>query len=136
MFVPPHPLQLFVILLIFVFIDVMGIMFLLDNIKDLHQYPWLEAILDATFLTMLCVPFFWYAFLKPLEKALQLESVKSHKIVELAAGGIIRLNTQGRRQSINRAAQKIFGDGEEDVLRRSVSMLMPSPPRENHDVYL
>ncbi len=136
MFVTRHPLQLFVILLIFVFIGEMGIMFLLDNIKDLHQYPWLEAILDATFLTMLCVPFFWYAFLKPLEKALQLESVKSHKIVELAAEGIISIDTQGRIQSINRAAQKIFGYDEEDVLGRNISMLMPSPHRENHDVYL
>lgn len=131
-----NPLQLFLILLIVVFIGEMGVMFLLDNVKDIYQSPWLEAIVDASLLTSLCVPFFWYSFLKPLERALQLESVKSHKIVEMAAEGIISIDTKGSIQSFNRAAQRIFGYSEEEIIGRNVSLLMPSPHREKHDEYL
>lgn len=131
-----HPLQLFLVLLIVVFIGEMGVMFLLDNVKDIHQSPWLEAIVDAALLTSLCVPFFWYFFLKPLERALQLESVKSHKIVEMAAEGIVSIDTKGSIQSFNRAAQRIFGYGEEEIIGRNVSLLMPPPHRDRHDEYI
>lgn len=136
MFANRHPLQLFVVLLVFVFIGEMVVMFVLDNFEGIHQFPWLEALTDATLLTSLCVPFFWYFFLMPLQRALQLESVKSHMIVEMAAEGIVSIDTKGNIQSFNRAAQRIFGYSEEEVLGNNVSMLMPPPHRDNHDEYL
>jgi len=136
MLVNRHPLQLFVILLIFVFSGEMGIMFFLDNFENISQSPWLEAISDATLLTSLCVPFFWYLFLKPLERSLHLESVKSHKILEMAAEGIVTINTKGIILSFNRAAQKIFGYSEGEILGKNVSLLVPAPHREQHDGYL
>jgi len=131
-----HPLEVFLILLIVVFIGEMGIMFLLDKIQYKTELNWLEAIVDAILLTSLCVPLFWYFFVQPMTHALQLESVKSHKIVEMAAEGIISIDIQGHILSFNRAAQRIFGFGEDEVLGKNVSMLMPSPHRENHDGYL
>ena len=131
-----HPLEVFLILLSVVFIGEMGIMFLLDKIQYKTELNWLEAIVDAILLTSLCVPLFWYFFVQPMTHALQLESVKSHKIVEMAAEGIISIDIQGHILSFNRAAQRIFGFGEDEVLGKNVSMLMPSPHRENHDGYL
>lgn len=136
MFVNRHPLQLFLILLLFVFIAEVAVMYLLANVIDIHRTPWLEAFIDATLLTSICVPFFWNFFLKPLELALQLESVKSHMIVEMAVDGIISIDTRGRIQSFNRAAQKIFGYDEKEILGKNVSVLMPAPDRENHDGYI
>jgi diguanylate cyclase (GGDEF)-like protein/PAS domain S-box-containing protein len=136
MFVNRHPLQLFLILLIYVFISEMGVMFVLDNVKGIHQSPWLEAIVDGTLLTLLCVPFFWYAYMKPLQNLLQLEGIKSHKIVEMAAEGIISIDTKGMIRSFNRAAQRMFGYSEEETIGKNVALLMPSPHRENHDGYL
>lgn len=136
MFVNRPPLQLFLILLIFVFFGETGIMFLLDNFENIHQSPWLEAIVDSALLTSLCVPFFWYVFLKPLERALQLESIKSHKIVEMAADGIVSIDTQGIIQSFNRAAQRMFGYSEEEIIGKNVAVLMPLPHRDKHDGYL
>ncbi|MCR4302726.1 MAG: diguanylate cyclase [Gallionella sp.] len=136
MLVTRHPLQLFLILLIFIFFGEIGVMLLLDGIESLHRSILLEAITDAAVLTTLCAPFFWLFLLKPLQRALQLESVKSHKIVEMAADGIISIDTRGTIQSFNRAAQRMFGYSEAEVVGRNVSLLMPPPHRDSHDDYL
>jgi len=124
------------ILLAFVFAGEVGIMFGLDNFENIDQSPWLEAFSDAAMLTLLCVPFFWYLCLKPLQRALQLESFKSDKILEMAAEGIVSIDTQGRILSFNRAAQRIFGYSEEEIIDRNVSLLMPPPHRDSHDGYI
>jgi diguanylate cyclase (GGDEF)-like protein/PAS domain S-box-containing protein len=131
-----HPLKIFLILLTFIFVVEFGIMFLLAILGDKPKVDWMDALVDATLLTGLCVPFFWYFVTKPLKNALELESFKSHKILELAGEGIVSIDTRGKLLSFNRAAQKIFGYSEEETLGKNVSMLMMSPHRENHDRYL
>lgn len=131
-----RPQQIFLISLVFIFLSEMGVMYLLDVLQDFSAMNWSEAYVDAILLTSICVPFFWLTFMKPLERALHLESFKSHKIVEMAAEGIVSIDTQGSVLSFNRAAQSIFGYGEAEVLGKNVSLLMPSPHRENHDAYL
>ncbi|MCG6932488.1 MAG: diguanylate cyclase [Gallionella sp.] len=131
-----HPLKIFLILLAFIFLVELSIMYMLAIVEDKPTVDWKEAILDATLLTGLCIPFFWYFVTRPLKHALELESLKSHKILEMAAEGIVSIDTEGKLLSLNQAAQKIFGFGEEEVIGKNVSMLMPPPHRENHDNYL
>ncbi len=57
-------------------------------------------------------------------------------ILQTAVEGIITIDEQGIVDSINPAAEKIFGYRAEEVIGRNVSMLMPSPYREGHDDYL
>ncbi len=111
-------------------------MFVLDNFENIDQSPWLEAVSDAAMLTSLCVPFFWYLFLKPLQHALHLGSVKSDKILEMAAEGIVSIDTKGRILSFNRAAQRIFGYDQAEVVGKNVSLLMQPPHRDLHDEYI
>ncbi len=136
MFAKRYPLLLFMTLLMFIFFGEMGIMFVLDYIQDEHDFDSTVAFVDAAFLTSLSAPFFWFAFLRPLQRALDLESAKSNKIVEMAAEGIVSIDTQGKILSFNRAAQKIFGYSEAEIIGQNVRLLMPSPHRENHDGYL
>ena len=131
-----HPLRIFLLLLIFVFVAEFGIMYLLSIIQTKPEINWTESLLDAILLTSLCVPFFWYFFVKPLQQTLELESFKSHKIVEMAAEGIVSIDTRGLILSFNRAAQRIFGYSEQEILGRNVSVLMPQPHRDRHDGYL
>jgi diguanylate cyclase (GGDEF)-like protein/PAS domain S-box-containing protein len=131
-----HPLKIFLILLTFIFLVEFGIMYLLAVVEAKPVVDWREAFLDATMLTVLCVPFFWYFVTKPLKNALELESLKSHKILEMAAEGIVSIDTEGKLLSFNRAAQKIFGYSDDEVIGKNVSMLMPPPHRESHDRYL
>jgi two-component system sensor kinase FixL len=49
---------------------------------------------------------------------------------------LIVIDEQARIQSFSSAAERLFGYSATEVLHRNVSLLMPSPYREQHDDYL
>jgi two-component system, LuxR family, sensor kinase FixL len=57
-------------------------------------------------------------------------------ILDTAADGIIVIDAQGRLESFNRGAERLFGYPAAEVVGRNVSVLMPSPDHERHDGYL
>lgn len=57
-------------------------------------------------------------------------------ILDTVPDALVIIDTNGTIQSFGAAAQTMFGYGQDDVLGRNVSMLMPAPHREAHDEYL
>ncbi|MCH8040403.1 MAG: response regulator [Nitrospinae bacterium] len=57
-------------------------------------------------------------------------------IVESAVGGIVTIDEQGRIESFNQAAERLFGYMAEEVIGHNVRMLMPTPFSEQHDAHL
>lgn len=62
--------------------------------------------------------------------------MKMDAVVEHAVEGIITINERGIIQTVNNAAIRLFGYAREEMVGNNVSMLMPSPDREQHDGYL
>ncbi len=65
-------------------------------------------------------------------------SSESHlrSILSTVPDAMVVIDAAGIIISFSAAAQALFGYGEDDVVGRNVSMLMPSPDRERHDGYI
>ena len=57
-------------------------------------------------------------------------------ILDTAVDGIIVIDARGVVESFNKGSERLFGYPAAEVIGRNVSVLMPSPDREQHDDYL
>jgi two-component system sensor kinase FixL len=57
-------------------------------------------------------------------------------ILDTVPDALVVIDEHGSITSFSKAAERLFGYGEADVLGCNVSMLMPTPHREAHDGYL
>jgi PAS domain S-box-containing protein len=70
------------------------------------------------------------------ERDLFRTSSRLQAIIENSAEGIITIGADGALRSFNKAAEKIFGYSQEEVLGRDVTVLMPEEDRAGHPGYL
>jgi len=70
------------------------------------------------------------------QAALRDSETRLRSILDTAAEGIITIDEHGLVQSINQAAENIFGYSPNEVIGRNVRMFIPSPDREAHDGYI
>jgi PAS domain S-box-containing protein len=70
------------------------------------------------------------------EETLRDREARLRAIIDTAVDAIITIDERGLIQSINPATEKMFGYASAELIGQNVSMLMPSPYREEHDLYL
>lgn len=70
------------------------------------------------------------------QAALQEREAHLTSVLETVPDAMIVIDSTGIMQSFSATAERLFGYRREEVIGRNVSMLMPSPYREMHDIYL
>jgi two-component system, LuxR family, sensor kinase FixL len=71
-----------------------------------------------------------------LENRLRSSEERWRAIVEAAVDAIIVIDGRGCIEAFNPAAERLFGYPERDAVGQNVSLLMPSPYRDEHNRYL
>ncbi len=70
------------------------------------------------------------------EQALRESEARARAILGTTVDGVITIDAHGHIESVNPAAESIFGYDEDEILGENVKLLMPDPYRAEHDVYL
>lgn len=70
------------------------------------------------------------------ERQLSASANQFRSILATVPDPMIVIDDLGRILSFSAAAERLFGFEEAEILGRNVSMLMPSPDREQHDAYI
>jgi PAS domain S-box-containing protein len=70
------------------------------------------------------------------EQTAREQGARIQSIVDSVVDAIITINGDGTVESLNAAAEKMFGYTADEVQGQNVKMLMPSPYRGEHDQYL
>ncbi|MFO1496964.1 MAG: PAS domain S-box protein [Verrucomicrobiota bacterium] len=70
------------------------------------------------------------------EAALRESRERMRALLATAVEGIITIDERGLIESINPAAEQVFGYKAGEIVGQNVSLLMPSPHREEHDHYM
>ncbi|MCP1615146.1 two-component system sensor kinase FixL [Azospirillum lipoferum] len=73
---------------------------------------------------------------RQVETALREREARLTSILQTVPEAIIVIGEKGLIESFSPAAERLFGWTAEEVIGRNISMLMPSPYREQHDGYL
>lgn len=73
---------------------------------------------------------------KRAQSALAEREAHLQSVLDTVPDAMVVIDPEGRMQSFSATAERLFGYAPEEVLGRNVSMLMPSPYREQHDGYL
>jgi two-component system, LuxR family, sensor kinase FixL len=71
-----------------------------------------------------------------LRRQLEDSQMRASGILETAVTAIITITEHGLIDMANPATERMFGYSQEEMLGQNISMLMPSPYREQHDGYL
>lgn len=73
---------------------------------------------------------------KRAEQALRDSEARLKAILDSAVDGVVTINERGIIESLNPAAEKIFGFSSAELIGHNVKVLMPDPYRSEHDQYL
>ncbi len=74
--------------------------------------------------------------MQQVQQVLQRREELLRSILDTVPDALVVIDERGLIQSFSATAERLFGFSHEEVVGRNVSVLMPSPYREQHDSYL
>jgi len=97
-----------------------------------ESVEWAAVGLLVTGLLLIAFSLSWREALRAETQAAE----RFRAVIDNAHDAIISIDTNGQIDMFNRAAERIFGYGAEEVIGQNVNVLMPNPYHREHDGYL
>lgn len=72
----------------------------------------------------------------PIALALEAAEARLRSILQTVPDAMIIIDERGHIESLSTTGERLFGYGSEEACGRNISLLMPSPYREQHDAYI
>jgi len=115
----------------------------IDSEIRTDMLPWTAAVSFISFVLLpLSLGLMYWSYSGALAERLQTEEAlrdsdaRALAILDSTMDAIVNTDEHGYIETFNAAAERIFAYSADEVMGRNVSMLMPSPYREEHDGYL
>lgn len=129
---PPNPAILVIQITGIVFVIELVIMMIVsvgtDNTTILR-----ESLTDAILLSIISSPLIYLWIIKP---QINRQKKNIHIIADNVIDGIIAIDANGIINYANPATEKIFGYSMEELMGKSINMLMPMPYDRGHNQYI
>jgi len=92
-------------------------------IPDTHK-AW-QGITDALVLTLASAPFVWAIIARPLRAVAISESTRTQTVLESVVEAVICFNGEGRIESLNPAAERMFGWQTDEIVGQLITKVIP-----------
>ncbi|MBC7961979.1 MAG: PAS domain S-box protein, partial [Steroidobacteraceae bacterium] len=121
----PTPLHLFTALLIIISSIEALVHFCLPLIIPDSQKN-IQVIADALLLTFISAPFIWKLIAVPLRAAVMTEFSRTNAVLKTIVEAVICFNEEGTIESLNPAAEKMFGYQPREIIGQHISKIIPA----------
>lgn len=120
------PLRYFIAILAVIFIAEAAVMYSLPFFLPPDVDAGLEALCDATILTLVSAPLLWQLLIRPLRMVASNEATKYAAIVEMARDAILTINDSGVIVSANEATAAMLGHDTQLslILKQPISQIL------------
>lgn len=121
----PKPLHLFALLLLIISLSEVLIMFFLPFVLPPGTPEYLQNSFDALLLTVLSGPFIWWLIARPLRNAAMSEFSRTKAALGHIVDAVINFDGQGNVESLNPAAERMFGYLPDEIIGQPVGRIIP-----------
>lgn len=125
------PLHLFILLLLIISLAEILIMFLLPFVLPSATSEWFRNVADALLLAPLIGPFLWWLIVRPLRIAAMSEVNRTEAVLGHMVDAVINFDGQGNIESLNPAAERMFGYLPNIIIGQSISCIIPEMGEEH-----
>lgn len=106
-------------------------MFLLPYFLSSNASEWLRNFVDALLLTSLVGPFLWWLIARPLQVAAMSECLRTEAVLRNMVDAVINFDGQGNIESLNPAAERMFGYHPNEIIGQSIGRIIPKMGEEH-----
>jgi PAS domain S-box-containing protein len=117
------PLKLYILLLFLVFLgDLLELLLFPLILDDGNRFTY--KIVDSYLISLFAAPFLWLFMVKPLMRSALFEKTRAAALQAQVIDAIMVIDAQGVIESVNPAAERIFGYSASEIAGRRATMLL------------